>query len=95
MDNLNIKEHTASEARENLFDLLRSAGTGAIAHQINLRSGASVVLISKEELEGWMETLDIMSSPEEVKSIQKFNPNEKTVTHKQILKKYGLKNNES
>ena len=94
MDNLNIKEHTASEARENLFDLLRSAGTGAVAHQINLRSGASVVLISKEELEGWLETLDIMSNPEEVAAIQKFSLDEKRITHKQMLKKYGLKKNE-
>ena len=94
MDNLNIKEHTASEARENLFDLLHSAGTGAVAHQINLRNVASVVMISKEELEGWLETLDIMSNPEEVEAIRKFRASETGITHRQMLRKFDLKKNE-
>ena len=91
MDNLNIVTHTASEARKNLFDLIKSAGTGAVAHQINLRDGKSVILISREELDGWLETLDIMSNPEEVKAIRSFKPNEKRTTHEEMLKKYGLK----
>ena len=61
---------TATQARKNFFklmDLLRSSGTTVmITHQ----DKPPVVMISAEEWEGWMETLDILSDPKEAEELR-------------------------
>ncbi len=86
MTDLNVKVHTASDARQNFFELLRSAGTGAVAHEITMRGGASVVMVSKEDLDGWMETLDILSSPNEAGEIRKARQSKARISHEDLLK---------
>ena len=86
MTDLNVKVHTASDARQNFFELLRSAGTGTVAHEITMRGGASVVMVSKEDLEGWMETLDILSNPKEVDEIRTARKSKARISHKDLLK---------
>ena len=91
---LNTSTITASEARDDLYNIIRKASKGLRSFEIKLRGVAPVVLISKEELEGWIETLDIMANPEEVKAIEEGRKEEtepkKFVSHKEMKKLLGL-----
>lgn len=87
---LNISTLTASEARQDLYNLIRKASKGPRAFEIKLRGVDSVVLISKEELEGWLETLDIMSSHEEVKAIEEGKKSKKFISWESIKKEFNL-----
>ena len=89
---MNTTTYTASEARSNLYKLIREASKGLKAFEIRLRGSDPVVLISKEELEGWLETMDILSNPDEAEAIRKAKKEKKTISHKQLLKKLGLQN---
>lgn len=77
---------TASEARQNLYSLIRRASKGLRTFEIKLRGVEPVVLISKEELEGWLETLDVMSSPEEVKAIAEGRKDKTAIPLEKLLK---------
>lgn len=87
---LNISTLTASEARQDLYNLIRKASKGPRAFEIKLRGVDSVILISKEELEGWLETLDIMSSPEEMKAIEEGKKSKKFISWESIKKELNL-----
>ena len=58
--------------------------------EIKLRGAEPVALISKAQLESWLETLDIMSNPEEVEAIREGMKTKKTIPLKQVLKEAGL-----
>ncbi len=81
---------TASEARENLYNLIKKAAKGIQSFEINLRGSEPVILMSKAELEGWEETLDIMSSPEEVAAIEDARKETKTYSHEEMKKLLGI-----
>lgn len=87
---INISTLTASEARQDLYNLIRKASRGPRAFEIKLRGVDSVILISKEELEGWLETLDIMSNTEEVKAIEEGKRSKKLIPFEDIKKELGL-----
>ncbi|OIO53688.1 hypothetical protein AUJ46_04430 [Candidatus Peregrinibacteria bacterium CG1_02_54_53] len=61
---------TASFARNNLFKLIEKAEKPGASVQITLESIPRVVMMSVEEFEGWQETLEIMSDPALLKSIE-------------------------
>ncbi|MBI4057835.1 type II toxin-antitoxin system Phd/YefM family antitoxin [Candidatus Microgenomates bacterium] len=61
---------TASEAREKLYSLIKNAAKGLRSYEIKLRGAEPVVLISKNEIDSWLETLDILSNPKEAKAIR-------------------------
>lgn len=86
----NTTTYTASEARKKLYSLIKSVAKGLHAYEIKLRGEDSVVLINKSELESWQETLDILSSPEETKSVRKAKKEKKLISHAQMLKELGL-----
>ena len=90
MDMINISTLTASEARQDLYNLIRKASKGPRAYEIKLRGVDSVILISKEELEGWLETLDILSNPEEMKAIEEGKKCKKLIPFEEITKDLGL-----
>ncbi len=81
---------TASEARENLYQLIKKASLGLQAFEIKLRGSEPVVLMSKSELESWEETLDIMNSPEEVKAIKAGMRTNKVYSETEVKKMLGL-----
>lgn len=80
----------ASTARQNLYTLIRSAAAGLRTYEITLRGVKPVILMSKEELEGWLETLDVMSNPEEVKAIREGKKSRKTISHRAMKKLLGI-----
>jgi len=87
---LNISTITASEARQNLNNLIRKVSKGPRAFEIKLRGVDSVVLINKKQLEGLLETLDVLSSPEEVKIIKEAKRSRKFISLDSIKKELNL-----
>ena len=85
-----LTTYTASEARKKLYSLIKKAGDGSQTIEIKLRGSDPVVLMSKEEFEGWIETLDIMSSPEEVKAIREAKADKRTISHTKLLHLIGI-----
>lgn len=84
------KTLTVSDARANLYEVVKEAGQGLINYEITQKSGQSVVLMSKEEYEGLLETMDILSNPEEAAAILESDRDEKTYTHEEVLKELDL-----
>ena len=52
---------TATEARKKLYDIIDEAEHPGVAVAITHQGIPKVVVMSFEEYEGWMETLDVMS----------------------------------
>jgi len=68
---MNIKTTLpATEARKRFFDLIEKAGEAKIAFTITMHGIPKVVIMSAEEYESWLETLDIMNNPKLVKGIE-------------------------
>ncbi len=88
---MNTITTTASEARKNLYTLIKEASKGFKSYEITLRgSENSVVLISKSELESWQETLDILNNPSEIEAIRKGKKEKKLISHNNLLKEISL-----
>ena len=82
---------TVSEARENLYNLVRTASRGLKTYEITIRGeDDSVVLINRSELEAWQETLDILSSRREISAVRQARKEKKTISHQDLLKELGL-----
>ncbi len=60
---------TATEARQNLFDILKRSVKGHVPIRITTKSG-DAVLISETDYESLMETLELLSMPGMAKSIR-------------------------
>lgn len=61
---------TATDARKHFFEMLKTAMQPGTPVTITHEGLPKVVVMSVEEFEGWQETLDIMSDPELVATIQ-------------------------
>lgn len=85
-----LTQITASKARTNLYNLLKKASQGLRSYEITLRGNDPVVLVSKTELESWLETLDIIKNPEEYKTIKKAQKESTTLSHADMLKAVGV-----
>ena len=86
---------SASDARSDLYNLIKKAGKGQESYEIVLRGSAPVIMMSKDEVESWMETLDVMSSPETVAAIKAGEEETGGIAleelEKQLDNKYGSK----
>lgn len=87
---MNVISYNASEARQNLYSLIRSASTGLKAIEINLRGSEPVVMINKAEMESWLETLDLLSSKEELVAVRKSMTDKKLVSHEALRNKLSI-----
>lgn len=86
------KTVTASEARNDFFAILKEVKTPGVSVMITYEGRPAGVLMSAEEFEGWMETMDIMSDPEEVAAIEQgMREKERgdVVTLEEFTKKLG------
>lgn len=81
---------TASQARDKLYSLIRNAARGVRTYEIKLRGTEPVVLVAKSEIENWLETLDILSSPEEKRAIKTAKKEKKLFTHAEVFKNLGI-----
>jgi antitoxin YefM len=60
---------TATEARQHFYDLVRQSVKGHVPIKITSKSG-DAVLLSEEDYENLLETLELLSTPGLSKSIQ-------------------------
>lgn len=86
---------TATQARKNFFDLIAAAGKPGFAVTITHDGLPKVVMMSFEEFEGWMETMDILSDPEEAAAVREAmeemkKGNAKTTTWEEAKKEIGI-----
>ncbi len=62
LESRNMKTINATSARTNLFQLLKNTLNQNLPTRITTKHGA-VVLMSEEEYDGWMETMQLLSIP--------------------------------
>jgi len=61
---------TATEARNNFFGLLEKVKKGPFPVNITVKGIPAVVIMSKEEYDSWMATIETLSDPELMASIR-------------------------
>ena len=81
---------TVSDARTNLYSIVKKVSSGYGPYEVTQRDDEPVIIMSKEDYEGWLETLDIMSHPEEVAALKRALKQKKTYTHAEVMKMLGL-----
>jgi antitoxin YefM len=88
---------TATEARKNFYALINQAEHPGMAMAITLEGMPKVVVMSFEEYEGWLETMEIMSDPELSRDLDKImkdmkagNLHKNTVSFDEAKKKLKL-----
>ena len=79
---------TATKARENLFDLLKKSAKGHVPVKITSKNG-DVVLISEEDYEGLLETLELLSLPGMRESIREAREDIKAGRTKSMKEIFG------
>ena len=66
-----MKSITASDAKKRLLELIRDADESFERYCITRNGEPRAVLMSVDDYEGWLETLEILSSKEAVAEIRK------------------------
>ena len=79
---------TATKARQNLFGVLKKSIKGHVAVKITSKEG-DAVLISEEDYEGLMETLELLSMPGMAKSIREAQKDVKAGRTKSLKEVFG------
>lgn len=87
------KTMTATQARKQFYDVIKSARRPGRSIRITHRGLPEVVIMSAEEFEGWLETMDILAHPQEAAEAMyrlKNKEKEKTVTLAELKKSLKL-----
>jgi len=79
----------ASDARTNFYQILAEASDELRQFTVKLRGKNNVVIMSEEEVEGWKETLDILSNKNLAISLRKAMKSKKTYPLKKVYKELG------
>ena len=85
-----MKTISATNARKKLFDLIEQAGKPGTCISITHRDLPNVVLMSYDEFEGWMETMEIMSDPKLMKDIRDGVKDKKAIAWEDVKKELDL-----
>lgn len=83
-----MTELTATEARQNLFSLVRRSLKGHVPIKITSKDG-DVVLVSQEDYEGLLETLELLSKPGLRESIEEARRDIKAGRTKSLREIFG------
>ncbi len=89
-----IKTIPLAEAKKNLSSLIRDIDEKYDRYTITKNGVSKAVMLSRDEFDGLMETLDILTSKEERDAIARAKAQVKkrqTVSFKNIKNRYGLK----
>ena len=84
---------TATEARNNFFNLLAKVKKSPYPINITVKGVPEVVVMSKEEYDGWMATIETLSDKELVESIKESDKNFKEgkyQTWQEVKKELGI-----
>ena len=79
---------TATQARQNLFTLVRKSIRGHVPVRISSPAG-DVILISQEDYESLLETLELLSMPGMLKSIKEARADIKAGRTKSLKELFG------
>jgi len=79
---------TASQARQSLFQLVKKSVKGHMPIKITSKSG-DVVLVSQEDYESLLETLELLSTPGMLKSIREAREDIKAGRTKSLKEVFG------
>ena len=79
---------TVTAARQNLFDLLKKSVKGHVPVRISSKNG-DAVLISEDDYESLLETLELLSDPGMAKSIREAEADIKAGRTKSIKEVFG------
>ena len=79
---------TASKARQDLFRLLEKSVKGHAPIKITSKSG-DVILVSQEDYESLLETLELLSTPGMLKSIREAREDIKAGRTKSLKEVFG------
>ena len=79
---------TATEARQNLFKLVRKSVRGHVPVKITSKEG-DAVLVSESDYEGLLETLELLSVPGMRKSIQEARADVRAGRTKSLKEIFG------
>ncbi|MEI8230240.1 MAG: type II toxin-antitoxin system Phd/YefM family antitoxin [Candidatus Peregrinibacteria bacterium] len=82
-----IRHVSATEARKNFFALLEDAEKPGITVTITREGHPPVIVMSADEFEGWMETLEIMSDPVLMKDLQEAMNEVDTIPLEELLRR--------
>ena len=83
---------TATEARKNFFELIKKVKKSPFPVNITVKGIPEVVLMSREEYEGWMATVETLSDPELMEMLKESEKNiaeGKFKTLEQVEKELG------
>jgi len=80
---------TASDARTNFYQVLANAVDNFSQYTIKIRGKGDAIIMSAEELEGWKETLEILSDKKLANSLRRAMKSKKTYTQEEVYKKLG------
>jgi len=88
---------SVTEARKHIFDLVEKTQVPGVHFTLTEKGRARSVLMSVEEFEGWVETLDIMSEdPGALEAIRQAKRDFKKgnyTTLEDLKKEYGIQDN--
>ncbi len=79
---------TATEARQNLFKLVKKSVKGHVPVKITSKEG-DAVLVSEEDYEGLLETLELLSVPGMRRSIQEARADVRAGKTKSLKQIFG------
>ena len=79
---------TATKARQTLFHVLKRSVKGHVPVQITSKNG-DAVLLSKEDYEGLIETLELLSNPGVAESVRRADADIKAGRTKSVKHVFG------
>ena len=85
---------TVTEAKAHLLDIIRKADKNMQHFVISKNGKPKAIIMSVDEYEGWLETLDIMSDKKTMKSIERAKKDieeGKCVAFEDVFKETGKK----
>ena len=68
-----IEYINATDARKQLFDLIEEAQKSPLPIHLTVRGVPKAVIVSQDEYESWVATLETLSDPELMKGIEEGN----------------------
>lgn len=83
------RTYTATEARRQLYKLLREARNPGNRVTITLEGQDPMVILPEDELESWIETLEVMSDPQLVKDIKDAKKSNDFMPLEDFIKELG------
>jgi len=85
-----VQSLTISQARSNLYNLVRDVNNGTSYVKLTHRSGKKAVLLSEDSYESLLETMEVMAIPGALEALAELNnPHAEWISHEDLMKEIG------